>query len=51
MDNRKINQQLKGFESVWRRVSSSKNTKQAAQESGVKLMPKKNCNKRRGPYI
>lgn len=50
MDNRKINQQLKGFEAVWRRVSSSKNAKQAAEEAGVKLMPKKNCNKRRGRY-
>ena len=50
MDNRKINQQLKGFEDVWRRVSSCKNPKRAAEEAGVKLMPKKNCSKPRCRY-
>lgn len=50
MDNRKINQQLKGFEAVWRRVSGSKNARHTAEDCGVKLMPKKNCNKRRGRY-
>ena len=50
INDMKLQQQLKGFESVWRRVSSSKNAKRTAEETGVKLMPKKDCRKGRGRY-
>lgn len=48
INEQKIKDQLKNFDSVWRRVSSGKSISAAAEERGVKLMPQKNCRKNKG---
>ena len=45
INEQQIKEQLSKFDSVWRRVNSSKNLKDSADQHGVKLMPKKNCRK------
>jgi len=48
--DREFAEKLKGFETVWKRVSGSKTAQGSAGRSGVKLMPGKCGKKGRGRY-
>ena len=47
LSDRELQRRLRNFEAVWRRVSAAKSPRETAEKHGVKLMPRKNCCRRR----
>lgn len=47
ISDRELSRRLRGFMAVWRRVGAARSPEAAAAHCGVRLMPRKNCRRRR----